>query len=343
MPYQVIGAPDCGCKQPSMHDESRLSRVAKATLYEQVVADGYLKFKDIATGENAKYIPVLANVPSDLFGVALATARGEVWAAGDCDVPFALQSVSKPFTAALCIEQEGSAQCLLDKIGVANTGFPFNSILATQFFGCPSVNPMLNAGAIASASMIKGGDAAQRFETLLNWYMRCSGSTLSMLTDVYKSETASNYNNRALAYILAAAGRVYCDPLEATDLYTRQCSVGVTVKQLAQMGATLANHGTNPVTRERVIRSQYIPCILSMMMLSGLYEESGQWAFTTGIPAKTGVGGGMVAIVPGTLAIAAFSPRLNQAGNSIRAMGVVRHIAEQLRINVFDASAVRRV
>ena len=142
-------------------------------------------------------------------------------------MPFALQSVSKPFTAALCIEQEGSAQCLLDKIGVVNTGFPFNSILATQFFGYPSVNPMLNAGAIASASLIKGANAAQRFETLLNWYMRCSGSTLSMLTDVYKSEAASNYNNRALAYILAAAGRVYCDPLEATDLYTRQCSVGV--------------------------------------------------------------------------------------------------------------------
>jgi glutaminase len=326
-----------------MHNESRLSKVAKASLYEQVVTDGYLKFKDIATGENAKYIPVLANVPSDLFGVALATAFGEVWAAGDCDVPFALQSVSKPFTAALCIEQESSAQCLLDKIGVVNTGFPFNSILATQFFGYPSVNPMLNAGAIASASMIKGANAAQRFETLLNWYMRCSGSTLSMLTDVYKSEAASNYNNRALAYILAAAGRVYCDPLEATDLYTRQCSVGVTVKQLAQMGATLANNGTNPVTRERVIRPQDLPCILSMMMLSGLYEESGQWAFTTGIPAKTGVGGGMVAIVPGTLAIAAFSPRLNQAGNSIRAMGVVRHIAEQLRINVFDAPAARRV
>ncbi len=343
MQYRVISASGFGCRKPPVRDDSRLSQVAKATLYEQVVSEGYLKFKDFATGENAKYIPVLANVPSDLFGVALATARGNVWTAGDCDVPFALQSVSKPFTAALCIEQEGSAQCLLDKIGVANTGFPFNSILATQFFGCPSVNPMLNAGAIASASMIKGGNTAKRFETLLNWYMRCSGSTLSMLTDVYKSEAASNYNNRALAYILAAAGRVYCDPLEATDLYTRQCSVGVTVKQLAQMGATLANHGTNPVTRERVIRSQYVPCILSMMMLSGLYEESGQWAFTTGVPAKTGVGGGMVAIVPGTLAIAAFSPRLNHAGNSIRAMGVVRHIAERLRINVFDASAVSQV
>ena len=207
---------------PRMRDEWRLSKVAKSKLYDEVVAESYLRCKDVATGENAKYIPALANVPSDLFGVALATARGEVWAAGDCDVPFALQSVAKPFTAALCIEQEGSAQCLLERIGAANTGFPFNSILATQFFGFPSGNPMLNAGAIASASMVRGCNTAQRFETLLNWYMRCSGSTLTMLTEVYESEAASNYNNRALAYILAAAGRIYCDPLEATDLYTRQ-------------------------------------------------------------------------------------------------------------------------
>jgi glutaminase len=317
--------------------------LVRSNLYDRVVTESYLGVKDIATGENAKYIPALANVSPDLFGVALATAQGEMWEAGDCDVLFALESVSKPFTAALCIEQEGSAQCLLDKIGVANTGFPFDSILATQFFGCASVNPMLNAGAIALASMLKGCNTAQRFETLLDGYMRCAGSTLAMLPDVYQSEAATNYNNRALAYILAAAGRVYCDPLEATDLYTRQCSIGVTVKQLAQMGATLANHGTNPATHQQVIRSEFVPCILSMMMLSGLYEESGQWAYTTGLPAKTGVGGGMVAIVPGVLAIAAFSPRLNPAGNSVRAMGAVRHIAEQLRMNVFDVPAVRRV
>jgi glutaminase len=342
LPYQANSAEalDFGCRQPAMRDELRLSEGEKSNLYAEIVADSYLRCKDIATGENAKYISALANVPPDLFGVALATARGEVWAAGDCDVPFALQSVAKPFTAALCIEQEGSAQCLLDRIGVASTGFPFNSILATQFFGCPSGNPMLNAGAIASASMVKGCNTAQRFETLLNWYMRCSGSTLAMLPAVYESEAASNYNNKALAYILAAAGRVYCDPLDATDLYTRQGAVGVTVKQLAQMGATLANHGTNPVTRERVIGPKYVPCILSMMMLSGLYEESGHWAYTTGLPAKTGVGGGMVAIVPGTLAIAAFSPRLNQAGNSIRAMEAVRHMAQRLRTNVFDAGGV---
>lgn len=340
MPYQAnrAEAPNVSCRQPAMRDEWRLSKVGKSKLYEEVVTESYLRCKDIATGENAKYIPALANVPSDLFGVALATARGEVWASGDCDVPFALQSVAKPFTAALCIEQEGSAQCLLDRIGVANTGFPFNSILATQFFGFPSGNPMLNAGAIASASMVRGCDTAQRFETLLNWYMRCSGSTLTMLKDVYESEADSNDNNKALAYILAAAGRVYCDPLDATDLYTRQSAVGVTVKQLAQMGATLANYGTNPITRERVIGPKYVPCILSMMMLSGLYEESGEWAYTTGLPAKTGVGGGMIAIVPGTLAIAAFSPRLNRAGNSIRAMEVVRDIAQRLRINIFDVS-----
>lgn len=320
-----------------MRDEWRLSKAARSHLYDEVVTSSYLRCKGIATGENAKYIPALANVPSDLFGVALATARGEMWAAGDCDVPFALQSLAKPFTAGFCMEQEGSA-CLLDRIGVANTGFPFNSILATQFFGFPSGNPMLNAGAIASASLVRGCNTAQRFETLLNWYMRCSGSTLAILTDVYESEAASNHRNKALAYILAAAGRVYCDPLDATDLYTRQGAVGVTVKQLAQMGATLANYGTNPLTRERVIGSKHVPCILSMMMLSGLYEESGQWAYTTGLPAKTGVGGGMVAIVPGTLAIAAFSPRLNQAGNSIRAMAVVRDIAQRLRINIFDFS-----
>jgi glutaminase len=264
------------------------------------------------------------------------TAKGKVYTAGDVDYAFSIQSVSKPFTAALVMQQQG-AQAIADKIGVEPTGLKFNSILATQIIPQVSVNPLVNSGAIASVSMVQAGNADERFNKILSFFDDLSGAKLSVIEDVYKSEAATNQRNRAHGYILAASDRIYSEPMEAVDVYTKQCSIGVTAKQLAMMGATLANGGVNPLTGKRVIDSKYVPKVLAIMMMAGFYNESGQWAFTAGLPAKTGVGGGIVAVVPGKMAIVGFSPRVNDAGNSVRSMKAIEYISGQLGLNLFGS------
>ena len=308
-----------------------------AQVLNQVVQDAYDKFKDVKDGANADYIPELAKVPSELFGVAIVTARGDVYTAGDVDYAFTIQSVSKPFTAALVMQQQGSADAVADKIGVEPTGLPFNSILATQLLKPVSVNPLVNSGAIASVSLVKAKNAGERFDAIMGFFEQLAGARLTVIEDVYKSEAATNQRNRAHAYILFVNDRIYSDPMEAVDVYTRQCSIGVTAKQLAVMGATLANSGVNPVTQQRVIDSRYVPKVLAIMMMSGFYNESGMWAYTAGLPAKTGVGGGIVAVVPGKMAIVGFSPRVNEAGNSVRATKAIEYISDQLGVNVFGS------
>lgn len=298
------------------------------------VQEAYDKFKDVKDGANANYIPELDKVPSDLFGVAIVTAKGEVFAVGDVDYAFSIQSVSKPFTAALVMQQQG-ADAVAQKIGVEPTGLVFNSIIATQLIPQVSVNPLVNSGAIASVSMVKADSAAQRFDTILDWFNRLSAANLSVIEDVYQSEAATNQRNRAHAYILAASERIYSEPMEATDVYTRQCSIGVTAKQLAVMGATLANGGVNPVSKQRVLDARYVPKVLSVMLTAGFYNESGIWSYTAGLPAKTGVGGGIVAVVPGRMAIVGFSPRLNEAGNSVRSMKAIQFISEKFGLSIF--------
>jgi glutaminase len=303
---------------------------------QAAVQEAYDKFKDVKDGANANYIPELDKVPSDLWGVAIVTAKGQVFSAGDVDYAFSIQSVSKPFTAALVMQQQGAA-AVAEKIGVEPTGQKFNSIIATQLIPQVSVNPLVNSGAIASVSMVKADSAQQRFDTILDWFNRLSAAKLTVIEDVYQSEAATNQRNRAHAYILAASERIYSDPMEATDIYTRQCSIGVTAKQLAIMGATLANGGVNPVTKERVLDAQYVPRVLSIMLTAGFYNESGIWSYTAGLPAKTGVGGGIVAVVPGRMAIVGFSPRLNDAGNSIRSMKAIEYLSDKFGLSIFGS------
>lgn len=300
------------------------------------VQEAYDKFKDLKDGANANYIPELDKVPSDLFGVAIVTAKGEIFAVGDVDYAFSIQSVSKPFTAALVMQQQG-AEAVAEKIGVEPTGLKFNSIMATQLIPQVSVNPLVNSGAIASVSMVKADSAEARFDTILDWFNKLSAAKLTVIEDVYKSEAATNQRNRAHAYILAASERIYSDPMEATDIYTRQCSIGVTAKQLAVMGATLANGGTNPVSKQKLLDPKYVPKVLSIMLTAGFYNESGIWSYTAGLPAKTGVGGGIVAVVPGRMAIVGFSPRLNDAGNSIRAMKAIEFISDKFGLSIFGS------
>ena len=304
---------------------------------QRVVKEAYEKFKDVTDGKNADYIPELAKVPSELFGVVIVTAAGDVYTAGDVDYAFSIQSVSKPFTAALVMQEQGD-QAIKDKIGVEPTGLKFNAILATQIIPQVSVNPLVNSGAIASVSMVQAKSAEERFNKILDFFNVLSGATLSVIDSVYKSEAATNQRNRAHGYILAASDRIYSDPMEAVDVYTKQCSIGVTAKQLGIMGATLANKGINPVTKAKVIDAKYVPKVLAIMMMAGFYNESGNWAYTTGLPAKTGVGGGIVAIVPGQLAIVGFSPRVNDAGNSVRSAKAINYIVNELGLNIFGSS-----
>ena len=321
----------------SLSTSAGADAMPSAQVLKRAVEEAYQKFKDVKDGATADYIPELAKVPAELFGVAIVTARGEVYAAGDVDYAFTIQSISKPFTAALVMQEQGSADVIREKIGVEPTGMKFNSLLATQVVKGVSVNPLVNSGAIASVSLVKANSGKERFDKIQKFYERLAGEKLSVIEDVYKSEAATNQRNRAHGYILFVSDRIYSDPMEAVDVYTRQCSVGVTAKQLAVMGATLANNGTNPVSKQRVLESRYVPKVLALMMIAGFYDESGLWAYTAGLPSKTGVGGGIVAVVPGQMAIVGFSPRVNDAGNSVRAMKAIEYISDQLGVNVFGS------
>lgn len=301
----------------------------------QALVDGaHAKFKDVKEGANANYIPILDEVPSELFGVAIITADGKAYVAGDVDYVFSIQSVAKPFTMALVMEAQGLA-AIKQKIGVEPTGMPFNSIVAIELNNKRSINPLVNAGAIAAVSMLDAANEEERWSMVLNGYSDFAGEKLSILEDVYVSEAETNYRNRAIANLLYNYERLYSDPMEAVTVYTKQGTVGVSARNLAMMGATLANEGVNPKTGKRVIRESYVDEVLAVMLMAGFYDEAGVWAYKAGLPAKTGVGGGIVAVVPGEMAIAAFSPRVNEAGNSVRSMRAIQYISDQLGASIF--------
>ncbi|MCC7488487.1 MAG: glutaminase A [Gammaproteobacteria bacterium] len=324
----ALGLVTLGCASVNAADPSpkQLQRVVDAA---------HAKYKDLREGNNADYIPILTKTPSELFGVVIATRDGKLYAAGDVDYKFSIQSVSKPFTAALVMTQQGP-QVLDEKIGVEPTGLPFNSRLAIELYKDKrSVNPLVNAGAIAAVSLVQASSEADRWNRILGNISDFAGTPLTVLEDVYESEYTTAFGNRAIANLLFNYGRLYSDPEEAMRVYTRQCSIGVSARDLAMMGATLANLGVNPQTKKRVMKSEDVPELLAIMATAGFYDESGEWMYTAGLPAKTGVGGGIVAVVPGRMAIAAFSPRLNAAGNSVRSLHAIRDIAGELGVGVF--------
>jgi glutaminase len=305
--------------------------------FQKLVDAAYAKYKGLQDGKNADYIPILTETPSDLFGVVIVTKDGKVYSAGDVDYQFSIQSVSKPFTAALVMTQQGPA-ALKEKIGVEPTGLPFNSKLALEIYKARSVNPLVNAGAIAAVSMVKATSEADRWNQVSQNLSDFAGRPLTVLEKVYDSEYSTAWGNRGIANLLYNWGRLYSDPEEALRVYTRECSVGVSAKDLGMMGATLANGGVNPLTKKQVMPAKHVPELLAIMATAGFYDESGDWMYTAGLPAKTGVGGGIVAVVPGRFAIAAFSPRLNEAGNSVRSLNAIRDIAGELGVGVFGAN-----
>jgi glutaminase len=306
---------------------------------EATVREAYEKFKNDTGGKNADYIPYLAKVDSKLFGIAIVTVDNQVLTMGDIDYSFSIQSISKVFSQALAMEELGP-QKVFEKVGSEPTGRAFNSVFAVADMPTHTGNPYVNAGAIATVSLISGKTADEKWNKILDFYSRAAGEKLKLIDEVYKSEAATNTGNKALSMLLAKYDRIYADPFESVDVYTKQCSVGVNVAQLARMGATLANNGKNPATGEQVIKPENIPHILSTMIMAGLYDGSGGWAWHVGLPAKSGVGGGIVAVVPGKGAIAVFAPPLDEAGNSVKAQKVIEYVANRLDFNLFSPRSV---
>jgi len=306
---------------------------------DAAVSEAYEKFKSDTGGKNADYIPYLAQVDSKLFGIAIVTVDNQVTTMGDIKYSFSIQSISKVYSQALAMQEFGAAK-VLEKVGNEPTGRAFNSVFAVADMPTHTGNPYVNAGAISTVSLISGKTADEKWNKILDFYSRAAGEKLTLIDEVYKSEAATNTGNKALSMLLAKYDRIYADPFESVDVYTKQCSVGVNVVQLARMGATLANNGKNPATGEQVINPENVPHILSTMIMAGLYDGSGGWAWHVGLPAKSGVGGGIVAVVPGKGAIAVFAPPLDEAGNSVKAQKVIQYVANKLDFNVFSPRSV---
>jgi glutaminase len=324
---------------PAWAQASRSPVAPRREVVAAVVQEAYDKFRNETKGKNADYIPYLAQVDSNLFGIAIVTTDNQVITKGDVTFSFSIQSISKVYTLALAMEALG-ADKVFEKVGSEPTGRPFNSPLAVVDMPTHTGNPLVNAGAIATTSLISGRDANDKWNKILDFYGRAAGDKLTLIDEVYKSEAATNTGNKALSMLLAKYDRIYADPFESVDIYTKQCSVGVNATQLARMGATLANNGINPVTGEQVIKAVNVPHILSTMTVAGLYDGSGGWAWNVGLPAKSGVGGGIVAIVPGKGAIAVFAPPLDEAGNSVKAQEVIDYVSEKLHYNLYSPASV---
>ena len=306
----------------------------------RLVTEAYERYRTTTDGRVADYIPVLAEASPDLFGVCVVGARGRSFEVGDVDTRFSIQSVSKPFVFALVCEAlgYGSARELL---GVNSTGFPFNSLMAIELNDHRTMNPLVNAGAIATTSLVAGSTAAEKFERIRDGLSRFAGRELGVNEEVYASETATNMRNQGIAHLLNSYGRLYFDPDEATEVYTRQCSLDVTVHDLAVMAATLSDGGVNPQTGERVVAPGVCRRVLAVMATAGLYELSGDWLYEIGMPGKSGVSGGIVTVSPGKGGLATFSPPLDVAGNSVRGQLVTKYLAERLGLNLFASEPVQ--
>jgi glutaminase len=296
------------------------------------------KYKAIKEGANADYIPALAKVDSNIYGIALVTTDGKVYTTGDIKSEVSIQSISKVFTMAKVLEEQGPA-AIENNMGVDATGQVFNSIVAVEQYKGAEMNPLVNPGAITATSMVKGASRDEIWNSILAWYGEFAGRKLSVNQEVFKSESDTNQRNQAISMLMFAYGHIKDKPLQATDIYTEQCSVNVNAKDLATMAATLANGGKNPVTGKQVMKSENVPEVLAVMATAGLYDDSGKWLYHTGLPAKSGVGGGLIAVSPGKFGIAVISPPLDKAGNSVRAQKAIADISNALGGNPYEAKS----
>jgi glutaminase len=326
-----------------------LSACATSAVQERGTSDidaalkaAHEKYKGLKEGAVADYIPALAKVDPNIYGIALVTADGKVYTAGDVKSEVSIQSISKVFTMAKVIEEQGP-DAIAKTIGVDATGMRFNSIVSIEFsqkaLGGPEMNSLVNPGAIATTSMVKGATRDEVWKSILAYYSDFAGRPLSVNQEVFKSEADTNQRNQAIGYLMYAYGYIKANPMQATDVYTEQCSVSVNAKDLATMAGTLANAGKNPVTGKQVMKSENVPEVLAVMATAGLYDDSGKWLFRTGLPGKSGVGGGLIAVSPGKFGIAVVSPPLDDAGNSVRAQKAIADISNALGGNPLASKA----
>ena len=298
-------------------------------------------YQGVGEGAISDYIPELTTANPDWFGICVVTADGQVFEVGDCDQLFTIQSVSKAFVFGLALEEHGR-EYVNSKVSVEPTGEAFNSIVLDEATNRP-YNPMVNAGAIATTDLIKGYSCTERLKKLLDMFGRYTGREHDINVPIFLSEKGTGFRNQAMAYLMRNFGMVSDNIDQTLDLYYQQCSMMVNARDLAMLSATLANGGKNPVTGEQAIDQRYVQDVISVMLSCGMYDGSGEWAYRVGIPAKSGVGGGITAVVPGQLGIGTFSPLLDIKGNSLRGIKVCEDLSKDFGLHLFNVAKPKNV
>ena len=326
------------------HDLPAPARVSTGILppdadVRAAVEDGFEEYRSLGAGRVSQYLPALAAAPPDAFGVCVAGTDGRIFAIGDAEVEFTIQSISKVFVFALVCDTIGP-EAARQKLGVNSTGLAFDSVMGIELNEERTMNPMVNAGALATTSLVPGDTAEEKFARIAAALSRFAGRPLDVDDDVYTSERRVNFRNRGIAHLLNGYGRIYADPEIATDVYTKQCALRVSARDLAVMGATLADGGVNPLTGERAVDADCCRRVLAVLATAGLYERSGDWLYDVGLPGKSGISGGLVTVSPGKGGVGTYSPLLDYAGNSVRGERITSYLSERLGLNLF-ASAPR--
>jgi glutaminase len=308
----------------------------------ELLDEAIRRYRTNSEGQCSDVYPALAAVQPDLFGACIVATQGNVYAAGDATHPFAIMSVSKPFVFALVCQALGPALARR-LLGVNATGQAFNSVSAIEQGSEGRTNPMVNPGALAATSHVPGSSAEARWRFILDGLSRFAGRALVLDTEVYASASSTNHRNQGIAWLLHGLGCLGSDPALATELYTRQCSLRVDAQELAVMAATLADGGVNPVTRARVVDAEVCQHTLAVMATAGMYETSGDWLYEIGVPGKSGIGGGIIAVAPGKGGLGTFAPRLDVAGNSIKGQLTARFLSRELGLSLFASAPEREV
>lgn len=316
-----------------------LAFICTFNVFAQIADEGtlkivYEKYKTLNQGHVASYIPELAKVNPNYFAISIVTVDGQTLSVGDADTFFSLQSISKIFSYALALKDNGE-KTVFERIGMDATGEQFNSLKSIEQE--QSHNPFVNAGAIQTSSLIKYKNAETPWKRLLTFMSQFSNQPLVLNEKIYHSESESNARNQAISQLLKSKGMLKNEPEKALDLYTKTCSLMVNTKILALMGATFANGGVNPITKQRVLSTNYVRDVLSQMTINGIYEKSGTWFVTIGIPAKSGVSGGILAIVPNKMAIAVFSPPLDETGTSVKGQAVLKELSRIWNLHLLSS------
>jgi glutaminase len=311
-------------------------RLPPSDLVGALVAAAHERYRADRHGETSSVYPALTRVATDLFGVCVVGTNGNRYVAGDADVEFTIMSVAKPFVFALVCDVAGPDE-IRARVGVNATGQAFNSLGAIERHPDGLTNPMVNPGAIATTSLVPGSSPDVKWEFIRDGLSRFAGRDLSFDDEVYASASETNLRNRAMTQLLESYGRLFTDPSDALDLYTRQSALRVSATDLAVMGATMADGGINPLTGERVVDAPSCRCALAVMCTAGLYETSGDWLYEVGLPGKSGIGGGIVTVSPGKGGLGTFAPLLDAAGNSVKGQLVARFLSRRLGLDLFSS------